>query len=48
MVRLRGEGVTHVRGNGKGDLYVRFIIDIPEKLNNKQKRELEKLKDLGL
>ena len=48
MVRLRGEGVPHVRGRGKGDLYVRFIIDIPEKLNRAQRKGLEKLKDLGL
>lgn len=48
MVRLRSEGVPHIRGRGKGDLYVRFIIDIPEKLNRKQRKELEKLRDLGL
>jgi DnaJ-class molecular chaperone len=48
MVRLRGEGVPHVRDRGKGDLYVRFIIDLPVKLNRKQRKELEKLRDLGL
>ncbi len=48
MVRLRGEGIPHIRGKGKGDLYVRFIIDIPEKLNRKQRKELEKLRELGL
>jgi molecular chaperone DnaJ len=48
MVRLRGEGVQHVRGNGRGDLYVRFIIDVPEKLNRKQKKAIEKLQELGL
>lgn len=48
MVRLRGEGVTHIQGRGKGDLYVRFIIEIPEKINRAQRKELEKLKDLGL
>ncbi len=48
MVRLRGEGVQHVRGNGRGDLYVRFIIDIPDKLNRKQKKAVEKLSEFGL
>lgn len=48
MVRLRGEGVPHIRGRGKGDLYVRFIVKIPEKLNRQQRKQLEKLRDLGL
>jgi len=48
MVRLRGEGVQHVRGAGKGDLYVRFLIDIPEKLNRQQRKAVEKLAEAGL
>ncbi len=48
MVRLRGEGVPHLRGNGKGDLYVRLIVDVPEKLNKKQKQAIEQLKTLEL
>lgn len=41
LIRLRGEGVPHVRGNGKGDLYVRLLVDVPEKLTAKQKKALE-------
>lgn len=48
MVRLRGEGVTHIQGRGKGDLYVRFIVDMPEKLDRQQKRAVEKLSEVGL
>lgn len=48
MVRLRGEGVPHVRGRGKGDLYVRFIVEVPEKLNRQQKKAVKKLEDVGL
>ncbi|MBU0974388.1 DnaJ domain-containing protein [Patescibacteria group bacterium] len=48
MVRLRGEGVPHIQGRGKGDLYVRFIVDIPERINRAQRKEVEKLKGLGL
>lgn len=48
MVRLRGEGVQHVQGRGKGDLYVRFIVEFPEKLNRQQKKVVEKLRDAGL
>lgn len=48
MVRLRGEGVAHVQGRGKGDLYVRFLVSIPEKLNRQQKKAIEKLQEAGL
>lgn len=41
LVRLKGEGVPHVRGSGKGDLYVRLKVVVPEKLNNKQKQLLK-------
>src|SRR3990167_8872796 len=44
LIRLRGKGVPHVRDSGRGDLYVRVIINIPQKLNNRQK---ELLKQLG-
>ena len=48
LVRLRGEGIAHLRGNGNGDLYVRLLITVPEKPNRAQKKLLEKLSDLGL
>ena len=48
MVRLRGEGVPHVRGGGKGDLYVRLVIEVPEKLNRAQKKAMEQLQKAGL
>lgn len=53
MVRLRGEGFPHLNSRGgnstsKGDFYVRFIVDIPEKLDSKQKKALEKLREVGL
>ncbi len=43
LVRLRGEGVQHVQGRGKGDLYVRLIVEVPEKLSKDQRRVLEEL-----
>lgn len=49
LVRLKNEGVPSLRRRGyKGDLYVRLIADIPDKLNSKQKRQIEELKKLGL
>lgn len=44
LVRLRNEGVRHLQGRGKGDLYVRLIVKIPEKLNREQKQLLEEFK----
>ena len=34
---LKGQGVTHLRGGGKGDLYVTATVEIPKKLTNQQK-----------
>ncbi|MCL4382382.1 DnaJ domain-containing protein, partial [Patescibacteria group bacterium] len=41
MVRLRGQGIPHLRGLGRGDEYVRLIVKLPEKLTADQKRILE-------
>jgi DnaJ-class molecular chaperone len=46
LVRLRGEGVQHLRGSAKGDLYVRLIVKVPEKLSRKEKDLLKKLQEL--
>jgi len=43
MVRLRGFGVPHLRGRGRGDLYVRFRVKIPQKLNRRQRELIEEL-----
>jgi len=47
LIRLRGEGVKHLRGRGKGDLYVRLIVEVPTKLNRRQKRLLEEFEQLA-
>lgn len=41
LVRLRGMGVKHLRGASYGDLYVRLIVKVPEKLTRDQKKVLE-------
>lgn len=40
LLRLKGEGMPHIHGSGKGDLYVRVIIEVPKNLSNKQKNLL--------
>lgn len=41
--KLKGKGLPHMNSRGRGDQYVRFVIDIPTKLNKQQKELLEKL-----
>lgn len=48
LVRLRGEGVPHLQHSGKGDLYVRLIVEVPSKLSSEQKRAIELLSQLEL
>lgn len=48
LVRLRGEGVQHLQSSGKGDLYVRLIIEVPEKVSREQKKYLQELAKTGL
>lgn len=42
--RLRGLGVPHIRGGGRGDQIIQLTVEVPKKLNKKQKALLEDLK----
>lgn len=44
LIRLSGRGVKHVRGSGKGDHYVKIVIQVPRKLSRTQKELLEALR----
>lgn len=46
LVRLRGEGVPHLQSRGKGDLYVRLVVKVPEKVSREEKKILESLREL--
>lgn len=37
VFKLKGKGVPHLRGRGRGDQYVKVIIEVPKGLNAKQK-----------
>lgn len=47
--RLRGKGIQYLGGRGKGDQYVKVVVEIPKKLNRHQRDALkafeESLKD---
>jgi molecular chaperone DnaJ len=44
LFRLRGKGVTPVRGGSKGDLMCRVVIETPVNLSNKQKELLKEFR----
>lgn len=41
LFRLKGKGVPRVNSSGRGDQYVKVIVDIPKSLNEKQKEALK-------
>lgn len=40
IFRLRGEGIPHFNGKGRGDELVRIVVEIPTKLTDKQRQLL--------
>ena len=44
VFRLRGKGVTEVRGGGVGDLLCKVVVETPVKLTDRQKELLDELK----
>jgi curved DNA-binding protein len=47
-MRLSGHGLPDMKGNHKGDLYVRIQVNIPKNLSAEQKKLVEKLAATGL
>ena len=47
IFRLKGKGIPYLRGNGRGDQYVKVEIDVPKKLNEKQKTILREFADIS-
>ena len=45
VVRIPGKGIQRLRQNGKGDLYVKFKVEVPKRLNDKQKRLLTEFEE---
>jgi len=45
VFRLRGKGVKSVRSSRKGDLYVTVVLEVPTKLNSKQKKAIKKMSE---
>lgn len=47
VFRLKGKGITHLHGYGKGHQYVRVIVETPTRLNEKQKTILREFAKSG-
>jgi curved DNA-binding protein len=47
-LRLKGEGIPHMKGGGKGSLYVKVMVRVPKSLTNRQRELIEELAREGL
>ena len=47
-LKISKRGIPHFSGMGRGNLYVKLEVNIPKKLNKKQKDLIEQLKKEGL
>lgn len=47
IFRLKGKGIPYLRGNGRGDQYVKVEIDVPKKMSDKQKELLREFAELS-
>ncbi len=47
-LRLKGHGLPAGNTGGRGDIYVKVIVDIPKKLTSEQKKLIKELADKGL
>ena len=45
IIKLKGKGLHRQNSWGRGDQYVRLVVDIPKKLSKHQKKLLEEFKD---
>ena len=47
-MRMPGHGLPHMKGNKRGDLYVKIQVKLPKQLTDEQKKLIEKLAETGL
>lgn len=48
LFKIKGRGLPRLNGWGKGDMYVRVYVKIPQNLTNKQKELLRELQKSGI
>ena len=47
LLRIKGRGAPRLSGSGKGDVLARIKIQVPKRVNKKQRELLEKLQEAG-
>jgi molecular chaperone DnaJ len=47
LLRIKGRGVPHLNGDGRGDVLARIKIQVPKKVSKKQREALEALQKAG-
>ncbi|MBQ5758662.1 MAG: molecular chaperone DnaJ [Schwartzia sp.] len=47
ILRMKGKGVTHLRGGGRGDQHVRIKVLTPQNLNTRQKELLKEFAEIS-
>jgi len=47
VVRLRGKGIPHVRSGVRGDMNLKFTVEVPKNLSSQQKELISKLGEIS-
>ena len=47
LLKIKGRGVPHLKGGGKGDLLARLKLTVPEKVSKKERELLEELRKVS-
>lgn len=47
IFRIRGKGIARLHGYGRGDQYVRVIVEVPTRLSEEERKLLKKLSEAG-
>lgn len=47
VFKIRGKGIKHLRGNARGDQYIRVNVEVPVKLSQKQKELLRQFAEIS-
>jgi len=47
IIKLKGKGVSHINSRGTGDQYVRIVVNVPKKLNKRQKNLLDEFQKIS-
>lgn len=45
IIKLKGKGVPYINSRGRGDQYVRIVVNIPKNINKHQKKLLEEFQN---